>query len=58
MIDFKIYFMVGLAYAIIPFLIIWSLNTLFGLGIVYEFESWLAMMILVGIPVYIIDLVR
>jgi hypothetical protein len=25
-----------------PFLTIWSLNTLFGLGIAYTFKTWLA----------------
>lgn len=25
-----------------PFLSIWSLNTLFGLGIAYSFKTWLA----------------
>jgi len=29
-----------------PFITIWSLNTLFGLGIAYTFWTWLAMMCL------------
>ena len=30
----------------IPFAIIWSLNTLFSLGIGYSFQTWLAAVIL------------
>ncbi len=30
----------------VPLLLIWSLNTLFGLGIGYSLKTWLAMMIL------------
>jgi hypothetical protein len=29
-----------------PFLTIWSINTLFGLGIVYTFKTWLAVVLL------------
>jgi hypothetical protein len=29
-----------------PFITIWSLNTLFGLGIAYTFWTWLAMIFL------------
>ena len=32
-----------------PFLAIWSMNTLFGLGIAYTLKTWLAALILVGI---------
>lgn len=32
-----------------PFATIWSLNTLFGLGIAYSFWTWLAVVWLVGI---------
>jgi len=32
-----------------PFITIWSLNTLFGLGIAYSFWTWLATVWLVGI---------
>lgn len=28
-----------------PFLSIWSLNTLFGLGIAYTFKTWIAIII-------------
>ena len=31
-----------------PLAVIWSLNTLFGLGIAYTFTNWLAMVILTG----------
>ena len=31
-----------------PFLIIWSINTLFGLSIVYTFKTWIAVVILFG----------
>jgi hypothetical protein len=29
-----------------PFVTIWALNTLFGLGIAYTFWTWLAMVVL------------
>jgi len=32
-----------------PVLAIWSLNTLFGLGIAYTFKTWLAALILSSI---------
>jgi len=32
--------------ALIPLVIVWSLNTLFSLGIPYSFWSWLAVVIL------------
>lgn len=35
-----VYFGVVLPYA--PFILIWALNTLFGLGIAYTFKTWLA----------------
>lgn len=31
-----------------PLIIIWALNTLFGLGIAYTFWTWLAALILAG----------
>ena len=34
--------------SIVPILIIWSLNTLFGLGIAYTIKTWLATLILTG----------
>ena len=33
----------------IPLLAIWSLNTLFGLGIAYTFLNWLAAIVLITI---------
>jgi len=33
----------------IPIILIWSLNTLFGLGIAYNFWTWLAALILGGL---------
>ena len=40
--------MVGLVFVIVafPFMVIWALNTLFALGIAYNFWTWLAMLIL------------
>lgn len=32
-----------------PLLIIWSLNTLFGLGIAYTLQTWVAALILGGV---------
>jgi hypothetical protein len=29
-----------------PFVVIWALNTLFGLGLAYTFWNWLAMLVL------------
>jgi hypothetical protein len=29
-----------------PFMIIWAINHLFSLGVIFTFESWLAVMIL------------
>jgi len=29
-----------------PLLLLWSLNTLFGLGIAYSFKTWLAALLL------------
>jgi len=31
-----------------PFIVIWALNTLFGLGIAYTFWTWLAALIITG----------
>lgn len=35
-----------LAITFVPFAIIWALNTLFALGIVYSFWTWLATLVL------------
>ena len=43
--------LVALAIAIIiltPLAVIWALNTLFNLGIAYNFWTWLAMAVLTG----------
>lgn len=32
--------------AMVPFAIIWALNTLFALGLAYSFTNWLAVLIL------------
>jgi hypothetical protein len=47
---FVVLFMVLAILAIVfgPILMIWSLNTLFGLGIAYTFWTWLAALILGG----------
>ena len=37
----------GIAYLISPILLIWSLNTLFGLNIAFGFKTWLAGFVLV-----------
>ncbi len=37
----------GLAYLISPVLLIWALNTLFGLGIEWGVKSWLAGLVLI-----------
>lgn len=36
----------ALAITFIPLGVVWSLNTLFGLGIAYDFWSWLAVVFL------------
>jgi len=33
----------------LPLLFIWSINTLFGLGIGYTFKTWLASLLLTGV---------
>ena len=43
--------LIALVIAIIifaPLLVIWALNTLFNLGIAYNFWTWLAMAVLTG----------
>jgi hypothetical protein len=37
------------AFMAMPLLLIWSLNTLFNLGIVVSVSSWFAAMIIVGL---------
>ena len=32
-----------------PLLVIWALNTIFGLGIAYTFWNWLAMIVLMAV---------
>ncbi len=31
-----------------PFLIVWALNTLFGLGLGYTWQTWIATVVLLG----------
>lgn len=43
------FFVIGLIVALIifmPLAVIWSINTLFGMGIDYSFLNWLAILIL------------
>lgn len=35
--------------AFVPFVFLWSLNTLFGLGLAYSFINWLAALVLIGL---------
>lgn len=32
-----------------PLVVIWALNTIFGLGIAYTFLNWLAMIVIMGV---------
>ena len=44
--------LIGIAVLLIvfgPLLAIWSLNTLFGLGIAYTLKTWFAALVLAGI---------
>lgn len=36
-----------------PFIMVWSVNTLFATAIAYSFETWLAALILTGAPLAI-----
>ena len=38
------------AVAIVPLLFIWSLNILLGLQLAYDFNTWFAAAIFIGIP--------
>jgi len=38
-----------LSIAALPLALIWSLNTLFGLAIVYSFKMWLAAFVLLAV---------
>lgn len=42
-----IMFLIGLWF--VPIMFIWSLNVLFGLSIAYNFTTWLASLIVVGV---------
>lgn len=35
--------------ALFPFIVIWSLNTLFNLGLLYTWQTWLASLILTSV---------
>ena len=41
--------LVAVTVAIGPFLLIWALNTLFGLAIEYSFSTWAAAFVLGGV---------
>ena len=43
-----VWFVIGIVLLVIfwPWVIIWAVNTLFGLGIAYTFWNWLAVLIL------------
>ena len=45
-ISLLILFVIGLI-VLIPFGLIWSVNTLFNLSILYTFKNWLASMVLI-----------
>jgi len=36
---------------VIPFLFIWSLNTLMGTNLPYDFATWMAAVFFIGIPI-------
>lgn len=35
--------------AFVPLVLLWSLNTLFGMGLAYSFLNWLAALVLIGL---------
>lgn len=35
--------------AVLPLILIWSLNSLFGLGIVVSIPTWIAALVLIGV---------
>lgn len=41
--------LVAITIAVGPFLLIWALNTLFGLGISYDWNTWAAAFVLGGV---------
>jgi len=47
-----VFFIFLLVIAIIafgPLVLLWSLNTLFGMGLAYSFFNWLAALVLIGL---------
>lgn len=44
--DFLAFAFIIAAIVFTPFVGIWALNTLFGLGILYTFKTWLAALVL------------
>jgi hypothetical protein len=44
--DFLAFAVIIVAIVFTPFIGIWAVNTLFGLGILYTFKTWLAALIL------------
>ncbi len=46
---FFIFLLVIAAIAFSPLVLLWSLNTLFGMGLAYSFFNWLAALVLIGL---------
>lgn len=44
-----IFLIVIVAIAFGPLVLLWSLNTLFGMGLAYSFFNWLAALVLIGL---------
>ncbi len=42
-------FVIGILF--VPFLFIWSLNVLLGMNLPYDFNTWLASVFFMGIPI-------
>jgi len=45
---FLLFLLIAALIVFMPLVAIWSLNTLFGLGIAYTFKTWCAAVILCG----------
>jgi len=46
---FLMIFFVALIIVVTPFLTLWTVNTLFGLGIAYTLKTWFAALVLNGL---------
>ena len=47
-----VFFLILLVIALIafgPLVLLWALNTLFGMGLAYSFLNWLAALVLIGL---------